>query len=87
MAGRSSISADDPFEAYLRPPPNETPTERESRLKGEREALRISQEIDEVLKAERIAAKKSVCQLDALFFRVSLICVPASAPTKSSVFC
>jgi guanine nucleotide-binding protein alpha-1 subunit len=63
MAGRSSISSEDPFEVYLRPPANETPEEREARINAEEEALRISQAIDEVLRAERVAAKKRVGQL------------------------
>ncbi|TRM60373.1 guanine nucleotide binding protein, alpha subunit [Schizophyllum amplum] len=48
----------DAFDAALRPPPNETPEEREARLAREEEARRVSAEIDAEIKAERQAKKK-----------------------------
>ena len=48
----------DPFDAALRPPPDETPEEREARLAREEEARRVSAEIDAEIKAERQAKKK-----------------------------
>lgn len=51
-------SPDDPFDAALRPPPGETPGERELRLAREDEALKISMAIDANIKAERLARKK-----------------------------
>ncbi|THH19159.1 hypothetical protein EW146_g1961 [Bondarzewia mesenterica] len=49
---------DDPLTAALAPPPNETPAEKEAREHAEAEAKRVSDEIDEQLKNERIALKK-----------------------------
>jgi len=48
---RRTIS--DPFAAALLPPPNETPTERENRLKAEQDARKVSEHIDELLRAEK----------------------------------
>ena len=44
---------DDPLSRVLAPPPNETPEEKETRLRLEAEARQISDKIDEQLKAER----------------------------------
>jgi guanine nucleotide-binding protein alpha-1 subunit len=44
---------DDPFEEFLRPPPDETPDERELRTAKEERARQISLEIDQHIKAER----------------------------------
>jgi len=41
----------------MAPPPDETPQEREARLEKEREAKKISDGIDEQLKAEKEAIK------------------------------
>lgn len=49
---------DDPFDAFLRPPPDETPEQRATRLLCEEEANRISQVIDARIKAEKQARKK-----------------------------
>ncbi|KAL1730434.1 guanine nucleotide binding protein, alpha subunit [Schizophyllum commune] len=54
----STSGAVDPFDAALRPPPDETPEEREARLAREEEARRVSAEIDAEIKAERQAKKK-----------------------------
>ena len=45
----------DPFDAVLLPPSNETAAERASRLQSEEEAKKISDEIDEAIKAEKNA--------------------------------
>ena len=50
--------SDDPLDQVLRPPPDETPQEREIRLEREAEARRISQAIDASIKAERAARRK-----------------------------
>ncbi|KAG8931796.1 hypothetical protein FRC03_012608 [Tulasnella sp. 419] len=57
MAPRTPLG-DDPLEIAMRPPANETAAERAERIAAEQEAIRISAEIDEMLKAERLAAKK-----------------------------
>ncbi|KAI0299954.1 G-alpha-domain-containing protein [Russula brevipes] len=49
----------DPFEAVLRPPPDETPAQRDARLLAEKNAKRISDAIDEQLRAERAELKKN----------------------------
>lgn len=48
---RRSLS--DPLAAALRPPENETPDERERRLVAEDEARRVSDNIDEMIRAEK----------------------------------
>jgi guanine nucleotide-binding protein subunit alpha len=48
----------DPFAIFHTPPPNETAGERAVRIEKEAEAKRISDRIDEQLKAERLALKK-----------------------------
>ncbi|KAH7922783.1 hypothetical protein BV22DRAFT_986358, partial [Leucogyrophana mollusca] len=50
----------DPLSAALRPPPNESPAEREKRLLEESEAKRVSDSIDEMLRAEKKKAKPEV---------------------------
>lgn len=49
---------DDPLALALAPPKDETTQEREARLKQEAEAQKISDTIDESLRAERTALKK-----------------------------
>ncbi|KAI9510790.1 guanine nucleotide binding protein, alpha subunit [Russula earlei] len=49
----------DPFEAVLRPPPDETPIQRDARILAEQNAKRISDAIDEQLRAERADLKKN----------------------------
>lgn len=44
---------DDPFAIFLKPPENETPTERATREAREAEAKKRSDEIDEELKKEK----------------------------------
>lgn len=48
----------DPLDAILRPPIDESPEEKELRLAKEAEALRISHEIDEQIKREKVQRKK-----------------------------
>lgn len=60
-AGVASIFSpkpDDPFYAFLRPPPGETLEQRMEREEREAEAKRRSDEIDEMLKAERAERRK-----------------------------
>lgn len=51
-------SEPDPFAFFHAPPPNETPGERVAREVREAEAKRISDKIDDQLKAEKLALKK-----------------------------
>lgn len=48
----------DPLSAALLPPPDETPFEREARLKAESDAKKISDSIDDMLHQERNERKK-----------------------------
>lgn len=48
----------DPLDEALKPPPDESPEERESRLSREEEARQVSLAIDASLKAERQARRK-----------------------------
>ena len=52
------VTSDDPLDEALRPPPDETPAERDLRLEREAEAKRISLAIDASIKAERQARRK-----------------------------
>lgn len=56
---------EDPFAIFHAPPPNETPEDRVAREIKESEAKRVSDEIDEQLKADRAAFKsqKNVVQV------------------------
>jgi hypothetical protein len=49
----------DPFEAVLNPPQGETSAQRDARLLAEQLAKRVSDAIDEQLRAERAELKKS----------------------------
>jgi len=49
----------DPFEAVLRPPQDETPAERNARIRAEQNAKQVSDAIDEQLRAERADVKKN----------------------------
>ncbi|KAG2365593.1 guanine nucleotide-binding protein [Suillus spraguei] len=60
MMRTSSIrSQDDPLSLAIRPPPEESDTDRHIRLQHEAEARRISEQIDEELRFEREKLKKS----------------------------
>ena len=52
------VVEEDPFAAFLKPPPNETAEQRAQRLTQEAEAKKVNDMIDEQLKAERAALKK-----------------------------
>ncbi|KAG5338830.1 hypothetical protein C0989_006031 [Termitomyces sp. Mn162] len=53
-----AVSSSDPLDDALRPPPDETSSERDVRVAREEEASRISQAIDASIKAEKQARKK-----------------------------
>ncbi|KAI0065277.1 G-alpha-domain-containing protein [Artomyces pyxidatus] len=54
----SSASQDDPITRLAAPPPDETLEEREERVRAELEARRVSEQIDDQLNQERIAARR-----------------------------
>lgn len=56
---RHRLPEDDPLTRALAPPCNETPRQREHRLRAEQEAKRVSDAIDDELNRQRIADKKS----------------------------
>ncbi len=49
---------DDPFYAFLVPPPDETLEQRAERERKEADARKVNDEIDEMLKVEKAAMKK-----------------------------
>ncbi|KAH8926064.1 G-alpha-domain-containing protein [Atractiella rhizophila] len=57
---RSSGASNDPFAAFLRPPPNETPEEREIRTQREKKEKEVSDAIDREIEKERKAMKNSL---------------------------
>jgi guanine nucleotide-binding protein subunit alpha len=59
-------STSDPLAVALLPPPNESYTAKELRLKAESDAKKISQEIDEMLRQERAEKKKSRADVHVL---------------------
>ena len=64
-AGRRR-SLSDPLAAALLPPPNESPVQREMRLKAETEAKKVSEGIDEMIRQERSERKKSKAEINVL---------------------
>jgi tRNA U34 5-carboxymethylaminomethyl modifying GTPase MnmE/TrmE len=54
-----SRSLSDPISAALLPPPNESAADREKRLQAEEQAKKVSDGIDEMLKAERNDRRKA----------------------------
>ena len=54
-----SRSLSDPISAALLPPPNESVSDREKRLRAEEQAKKVSDDIDEMLKAERSERRKA----------------------------
>ena len=56
---RRTRSLSDPLSAALAPPPNESPSERELRLKAEHDAKRVSEGIDDMLRREQNDKKKA----------------------------
>ncbi|GLB43580.1 putative G protein alpha subunit [Lyophyllum shimeji] len=59
-------SMSDPLAAALLPPPNESPIERELRLKRETEARKTSENIDEMIRQERIQKKRTKADVKVL---------------------
>lgn len=55
---RKSLDSYDPLAIFTAPPANETPEARAVRLRQEAEAQRVSDAIDESLKAERAAMRR-----------------------------
>jgi hypothetical protein len=51
--GQRRRSLSDPLAAALRPPENESPDERQRRLHAEEEARRVSNDIDDMIRAEK----------------------------------
>jgi hypothetical protein len=79
-------AADDPFDAILRPPPDESPEDREIRLAREEEAKRVSQAIDDSIKAERqLRKKKRIVRLLLLGQSESGELIPSFWPLSSCV--
>ncbi|KAL4251985.1 P-loop containing nucleoside triphosphate hydrolase [Abortiporus biennis] len=60
MPGRNTIHSqqEDPLDAVLRPPIDETEDEKAQRVAAEEEARRVSHEIDEEIKQDKLARKK-----------------------------
>ncbi len=48
----------DPLDAVIAPPKDESPAARAARLRAEAEAKRVSDEIDEQLKQDRVARRR-----------------------------
>ncbi|KAM6498762.1 Guanine nucleotide binding protein (G-protein), alpha subunit [Amanita muscaria] len=63
---RHRRSTSDPLAVALLPPPNESYTARELRLKAEGHAKKVHQEIEEMLRQERIERKKSRADVHVL---------------------
>ena len=56
----------DPLAVALLPPPDESPIDREVRLKAEIDAKKVSDSIDDMLRQERIDQKKSKAAVNVL---------------------
>ncbi|KAF8526541.1 guanine nucleotide binding protein, alpha subunit [Hysterangium stoloniferum] len=56
----------DPLTLALKPPVNETPEERALRVEREREAIRVSEEIDRDLRREQVERKKNKAEIKIL---------------------
>ncbi|KAJ3798675.1 G-protein alpha subunit-domain-containing protein [Lentinula aff. detonsa] len=66
LGRRRSLSDFDPLAAALLPPPNETPEEKEIRIRAEIEAQKISDDIDEMLRQEKLERKKTRAEVNVL---------------------
>lgn len=55
---RTSLDSVDPLTAAIAPPSNESPEQKAKREQEEAEARRVSDQIDEQLKAEKAALKR-----------------------------
>jgi len=73
----------DPLAVALLPPPDESPIDREVRLKAEIDAKKVSDSIDDMLRQERIDQKKSKAAVNVLFL-VNLSLVKARLSNNSS---
>jgi guanine nucleotide-binding protein subunit alpha len=56
-------SAPDPFSVFIDPPPNESPAEKVAREAREAEEKRVSDEIDEGIRKERVKRKRDVIRV------------------------
>lgn len=56
----------DPLTAALLPPVDESPIDREARLKAELDAKKVSDSIDEMLRQERIDRKRTKTDVNVL---------------------
>ncbi|KAG6820150.1 hypothetical protein H0H93_004732 [Arthromyces matolae] len=65
-AVRRRRSLSDPLAAALLPPPNESPIQRELRIKAETEARRVSDSIDEMIRQERSQRKRAKPEVNVL---------------------
>ncbi|KNZ76308.1 Guanine nucleotide-binding protein alpha-4 subunit [Termitomyces sp. J132] len=63
---RRRRSLSDPLAAVLLPPPNESPIQREVRIKAETEARRVSEGIDEMIRKERAQKKRAKADVNVL---------------------
>lgn len=62
MASTSGAS-DDPFEQFLKPPANETATDRRERLNREADAKAVNEAINAQLRKERAQMKKGAVKI------------------------
>ncbi len=81
---RRSLS--DPLAAALLPPANETPVEKELRLKRETEAKQVSDRIDELIRQERIHRKKTRAEVNVLLLGQSESGKSTTLKRKSRLF-
>lgn len=56
----------DPLAAAMLPPPNESPVDRENRLKAEYDARKVSEHIDELIRQERKEKNKTRPEVNVL---------------------
>ena len=59
----TSEPSDDPFDEFLKPPANETATDRRERLKREADAKAVSEAINADLRKERTQMKKGTVKI------------------------
>lgn len=59
----TSGASDDPFEQFLKPPANETATDRRERLKREADAKAVNEAINAQLRKERAQTKKGTVKI------------------------
>lgn len=53
-----SLEIDDPLTAAIAPPPNETPAQKAERERQEEEDRRVNDEIDEMIRLERVSQRR-----------------------------